>query len=72
MYSLPLLLKVNGINLLKVHATDEFAYGRLLLDTLFTRAELKDSLVFKSTKSEKPGLDKKRVELLLSKLSPKY
>ena len=29
-------LKVNGINLLKVHAADEFAYGRMLLDTLFT------------------------------------
>ena len=61
MYSFSFFLKVNGIKLLKVHAADEFAYGHMLLDTLFTRAELKDSLVFKSKKSEKPGLNAKRV-----------
>ena len=66
MYSFSFFLKVKGINLLKVHAADEFAYGRMLLDTLFTRAELKESLVYKSKLSEKPGLDTKKVELLLS------
>ena len=61
-------LKVNGINLLNLHASDEQAYVRMLLDALFTRIELKDSLVFASKRSEKPGLDRRRVEMLLSKL----
>ena len=53
MYSFSFFLKVNGINLLKVHAADEFAYGCMLLDTLFTQAQLKESMVFKSKKREK-------------------
>ena len=61
-------LKVNGINLLNLHASDELAYGRMLLDALFTRTELKDSLVFATIRSEKAGLDRRRVEMLLSKL----
>ena len=61
-------LKVNGINLLNLHASDELAYGRMLLDALFTRTELKDSLVFATIRSEKAGLDRRRVEMLLRKL----
>ena len=61
-------LKVSGINLLNLHASNELAYGRMLLDALFTRTELKDSLVFASKKSEKPGLDRRKEEMLLSKL----
>ena len=61
-------LKVNGINLLNLHASDELAYGRMLLDALFTRTELKDFLVFATIRSEKAGLDRCRVEMLLSKL----
>lgn len=61
-------LKVNGINLLNLHATNELAYGKMLLDTLFTRTKLKESLLFASKKSEKPGLDRRKMELLLSKL----
>ena len=39
-----------------------------LLDTLFTREEQHPCLLFKSSKSEKPGLDPIRVKILLSKL----
>lgn len=52
---------MNGINLLNLHASDELAYGRMLLDALFTRTELKDSLVFATIRSEKAGLDRRRV-----------
>ena len=34
--SFSFFLKVIGVNLLKVHAPNVFAYGRMLLDTLFT------------------------------------
>ena len=50
-----------------MHANNATAYGRMLLDTLFTRQELKDSLLFASKKSEKPALDRAKVELLLGK-----
>ena len=63
------LLKVNGLNLLKLHAGNVLAYGCILLDVLFTRSELKESLLFAAKKSEKPALDRKKVELLLSKLT---
>ena len=59
---------MNGINLLNLHASNEPAYGRTLLDALFSRNELKESLLFTSKKSDKPGLDRRKVELLLSKL----
>ena len=51
MYSFSFFLKVNGVNLLKVHA---LAYRHMLLDTLFTRAELMRSLLFsfKKVKSQ--------------------
>ena len=57
------LLKVNGINLLKLHAGNVLAYGRMLLDVLFTRSELKDTLLFASKKREKPAFDRKKLEL---------
>ena len=60
---------MNGINLLNLHTSDELVYGRMLLDALFfMRNEQKDSLVFATIRSEKPGLDRRRVEMLLSKL----
>jgi len=50
--------KVNGVNLIRMHANNTTAYGRILLDTPFTRQELKDSLLFASKKSKKPALDR--------------
>ena len=48
-------LKVSGINLLNLHASNELAYGRMLLDAVLTRTELKDSLVFASKKVKNQG-----------------
>jgi hypothetical protein len=50
-----------------VYAKNATAYGRKLLDILFSRQELKDSLLFASKKSEKAALERPKVDLLLSK-----
>ena len=54
----------NGCNLLKLQARDVYAYGRALLDILFTKEEQKHSVVYESKKTTKPGLELERVELL--------
>lgn len=63
---------VNGINLLRIPARDAYAYALNLLDSLFTKEELSSSLLFKSKKSEKPALDRERVEKLLSCIDKRY
>lgn len=56
------------MNLLRIRSRDAYAYGLSLLDTLFTKEELRQSL-FKSKKSEKPGLDSAKVEKMFGKLT---
>ena len=51
--------KVNGINVLKLHASTPYIYGRMLLDMLFTRSELKDSLILPSAKRRRCLIKKK-------------
>ena len=46
---------------------DAYAYGRALLDQLFTKEEQKQSIVLKSKKSVKPPLSPKRVEKMFGK-----
>jgi len=43
--------QLNGVNLLQLSAKDAYAYGRSLLDALFSKEELAKSLVYKSKKS---------------------
>ena len=62
-------MQVNGVNLLRIHSTGPYMYATKLLDTLFTREEQHPCLLFKSSKSEKPELDRVRVEKLLCKYS---
>ena len=59
-------LQYNGVDLLSLYGKDALAYGRVLLDHLFTKQEQKSSLFHKthSNKSMKPTLEKERVELL--------
>ena len=49
---------MDGINLLRIPSRDASAYGRALLDTLFTKAEQKAHVLFKTSKSNKPPLDR--------------
>lgn len=62
------LLQVNGVDLLKIPAKDICAYGRCLLDVLFTREEQAVSVVKKTNKSKKPPLSPSRVQKLFGKL----
>ena len=48
---------INGINVMHLPARDAYAFGLQLLDILFTKEELGSSLLMKSKKSDKPGLD---------------
>ena len=43
-----------------------------MLDALFTKDELKGSLLFKSKKSDKPALDQQRVEKLLGCIDKRF
>jgi len=49
-------LQVSGTNLLRLPARDVYSYALSLVDIIFTKEELSSSLLFKSAKSEKPGL----------------
>ncbi len=65
--SLLFYIKVNGVNLLNIPFKDANAYGRNLLDILFTKEEQKHSVVLATKKSPKPPLDRERVERLFGK-----
>ena len=42
---------------MRVNARDAYAFALQILDMFFTKQELAVSLLFKSKKSEKPGLE---------------
>ena len=56
---------MNGVNLLRLHSTHPYGYALTLLDTLFTREEQNQCLMFNSKKSGRPGLDPVKVEKML-------
>ena len=47
-----------------------YAFSLAAISVLFTNEELGSSLLFKSKKSDKPGLDQKWVEIFLGELDP--
>ena len=49
---------------MRIPSRDAYSFGLQLLNILFTKKELAVSLLFKSKKSEKPGLEQGRVEML--------
>jgi len=60
------------INVNRIPAKDEYQYGLRLLDVLFSKEELVGCLMVKSKRSEKPGLDKRRIDLLCSLIDKRY
>jgi len=60
-------LQVSGTNLLRLPARDAYSYALSLVGIIFTKEELPSSLLFKSAKSEKPGLPKLGVDKLFGK-----
>lgn len=63
---------VNGVDVTRIPAKDEYSYGLRLMDILFTKKEMSESLLFSSKKSNKPGLDKGRVSQLLNFIDKRY
>ena len=62
----------DGIDLLRIPATNPYAYGLHLMDIHFTRTELSTSLLFQSKKSTKPGLDQEKVSKILNLIDRRY
>ena len=57
---------------MRLPSRDSYSFGLQLLDILFTREELSTSLLFKSKKSERLGLDRERVEKMLKLIEKQY
>ena len=55
----------NDSDLLKIESRDVYAYGRALLDILFTKQEQRTSILIESKKSNKGPLDKERVKIII-------
>ena len=62
----------NGINVMRLPSRDVYSFRLQLMDIMFTKEELASSLLFKSKKSDKPGLDKVRVERMLQYMEQRY
>jgi hypothetical protein len=58
---------VHGVDLLRIPSQDVYAYALSVLDVLFTKKELEESLLFASVKSTKPPLEKSRVDQLFGR-----
>ena len=63
---------INGIDVLRIPAKDEYAYGLRLMEVLFTKEEMSESLLFESKKSDRKGLDQERVSQLFSLVDKRY
>ena len=57
---------------MRLPSRDCYSFGLHLLDILFTKEELSTSLLFKSKKSERLGLDQERVEKMLKLIERRY
>ena len=64
--------QVNGVNVMRIPSRDAYSFGLQLLNILFTKEELAVSLLFKSKKSEKPGLEQGRVEKMLRLIEKRF
>ena len=60
------------INVNRIPAKDAYKFSLRLLDVLFTKEELHDHLLLPSKKSEKPPLDKCRVNLMFDLIDKRF
>ena len=63
---------VNGINVMLLPTKGPYKFGLMLLNMLFTKEELARSLIYKSPKSTKAGLDEARVAQLMTLISKRF
>ena len=50
---------INGKNVMRMHVTGPYNFGSKLLDMLFTKEELRRSLLYETKRSDKAALDTK-------------
>jgi len=60
------------INVNRIPAKDEYQYGLRLLDVLFSKEEMVDHLMLKSKRSDKPALDKTKVDIMLGLIDKRF
>ena len=65
--SIHLFIQINNVNLLRLPARDIYSYALSLVDVIFTKEELASSLLFHSSKSDKPALPKLGVDKVFGK-----
>ena len=63
---------IDGINVMTIPSRDAYSFALQLMDMLFTKDELAQSLLFQSSKSDKEALDPKRVQKLISLVNKRY
>ena len=64
--------EIDGINVMTVPSRDAYSFGLQLMDMMFTKDELEKSLLFPSAKSDKPALDKKKVQRIIALVNKRY
>ena len=57
---------------MRVPARDAYAFALQLMDALFTKEEMSQSLLYKSDKSEKPGLEEEKVRRLIKLVERRF
>ena len=67
-----LLLQINGRNVMRLPSRDAYSFALQLLDAMFTKDELSKSLLYKSNKSSKPGLDEGKVKQLITLVERRF
>lgn len=63
---------VNGVNVFRIPSRVAYSYGLQLMDLFFTKGEMASSLLFQLKKSEKPPLDKERVNKMIRFIEKRY
>ena len=64
--------EVNGVDISRIPARDVYSFGLQLLEVIFTKKELAESLLFKSKKSSKPGLPVEKVQQYLTTVDNRF
>ena len=63
---------INGVDVLRIPAKDEYSYGLRLMEVLFTKKEMSESLLFQSKKSDRKALDTEKVSQLFDLVDRRY
>ena len=67
-------MTIKGVNVQRMRSEDGYAYGLQLMDVFFSKEEQHASLLVSSSgnKSEKPPLNKEKVEKIFKLIEEKY